>query len=85
MLSGLGTMLIVVTQPEGMAGTNVAQLRSAWRALAGWTNRRAGEHRPADTGTAAEAVAGVGITRPAPAVPGTKAPGAETTRGARHV
>ena len=84
-LSGLGTMLIVVTQPEGMAGTNVAQLRSAWRALAGWTNRRAGEHRPADTGTAAEAVAGVGITRPAPAVPGTKAPGAETTRGARHV
>ena len=37
-LAGLGTMQIVVTQPEGLVGTNVALLRGALRAL----RRRAG-------------------------------------------
>jgi sulfate-transporting ATPase len=72
-LAGLGTMQIVVTQPEGLVGTNVALLRSAWRAL----RRRAGR------GPALEAQA-AGVQAP---VAKAQAPVAdpETTGGTRHV
>jgi ABC-type branched-subunit amino acid transport system permease subunit len=69
-LAGLGTMQIVVTQPEGLVGTNVALLRSAWRALA----RRVKRDPATDSG----------IKLPASAEPGVQAPEAKTTGGTRH-
>jgi ABC-type branched-subunit amino acid transport system permease subunit len=74
-LAGLGTMQIVVTQPEGLAGTNVALLRGAWRSLGGQAGRA-----PAADAREAEARA------PVPAVPAPQAsaPEAKTTGGTRH-
>ena len=46
-LSGLGTMQIVVMQPEGIAAANAALLRSARRALSRW---RRGSPAPAGLG-----------------------------------
>jgi sulfate-transporting ATPase len=51
-LSGLGTMQIVVMQPEGIAAANAALLRSARRPLSRWrkARRRTGTPAPAGLG-----------------------------------
>jgi branched-chain amino acid transport system permease protein len=74
-LAGLGTMQIVVTQPEGLVGTNVALLRGAKRSL----RRQAGRARTPDA-QEPEAHA------PVPKVPDAPAPlsEAKTTGGTRH-
>jgi hypothetical protein len=74
-LAGLGTMQIVVTQPEGLVGTNVALLRGAWRSL-----RRQAGPAPAPDAREPEAQA----TVPAVPEPQASAPEAKTAGGTRH-
>jgi ABC-type branched-subunit amino acid transport system permease subunit len=74
-LAGLGTMQIVVTQPEGLVGTNAALLRGALRAL----RRRAGR-APAPEAREPEAQAPVPNVREAQA----PVPEAKTIGGTRH-
>jgi sulfate-transporting ATPase len=83
-LSGLGTMQIVVMQPQGLAGTNAAVLRSARRALAGWADRRAGNRRPAGTEPAPDTVTAGGARSSAVADLQAQAPGAQTGQGSGH-
>ena len=83
-LAGLGTMQIVVMQPEGLAGTNTSLLRSARRSLAVWRNGPVRDRWPSSSGAAQDAVAdsGAGCSRAAEL--GVQAPGAETAGGSRH-
>jgi branched-chain amino acid transport system permease protein len=79
-LAGLGTMQIVVTQPEGLVGTNVALLRSAWLAL-----RRRGGRAPALEAQAVP-VQAVPVQAPVPEARIAQAPvpDPETTGGTVH-
>jgi sulfate-transporting ATPase len=83
-LSGLGTMQIVVTQPEGLAGTNAALLRWARRALARGTGGRTGARRLAGTAPAPGAVEDSGASRPTEADLRVQAPEAQTGRRSGH-
>jgi branched-chain amino acid transport system permease protein len=74
-LAGLGTMQIVVTQPEGLAATNMALLRGAWRSI----RRQAGRALAPDV-REPEAQAPV----PAAPDPQASAPAAKTIGGTRH-
>ncbi|HEY3881796.1 MAG TPA: ABC transporter permease [Trebonia sp.] len=73
-LAGLGTMQIVVTQPEGLVGANAALLRLAARTLPRWARRPA----PAATETAGDP------ENPAPAAVAAEPQEANTTGGTHH-